>query len=277
MLTIQTCSTLTKLLSFMVSILLNGRVASFLRKNSFSCKDGRHDQNILRLHQSTTEVNCPNDILGVLSYIESLSPAKRPGQRVGCILQSNNSILATASNTFVNNVGVHAEMIAISKYLRNIPIPDSPVMMTVSFSPCVECAAIIKFIPEIKEIQYIYEFEDNGSEILRKADIIVRQIAIQGKQSVREKGLKLHSYSKFDWNPEVTHIVISLENLPGESERKVVLAHSANVAFDIRPFIILALRRRENASSVLCLSYTGRLNHREKLFVSVMGILAVKL
>ena len=276
MLTTQSCFLLIKLLLFMAFIMLNGRVASFVRKNSFSYKEGGHDQRVLKLHLSTSEVNCPNDILGLLSYIESLSPAKRPSQRVGCILQSNNSILATASNTFVNNVGVHAEMIAISKYLKNIPFSGSPVMMTVTFSPCVECAALIKFLPEIKEIQYIHEFEDNGIDMLGKANITLRQIAIEGKQSSRKKGLKMHSYSQFDWNPEVTHIVLSLENLPGESERKVVLAHSANVAFDVRPFIILAHRRMGNASAALFLSFKGSLNHREKLFIDVMGILAVK-
>ena len=112
--------------------------------------------------------------------------------------------------------------------------------------------------------------------MLGKANITLRQIAIEGKQSSRKKGLKMHSYSQFDWNPEVTHIVLSLENLPGESERKVVLAHSANVAFDVRPFIILAYRRMGNASAALFLSFKGSLNHREKLFIDVMGILAVK-
>ena len=272
MLMVQPYFLQAKKLVFVVSILIHTRIASFDVRSFCLQREVTCRHNIPKLQSSKNEVNHGDNILNVLSYIESLSPSKRIGQRVGCILQINNSALVIASNTFVNNVGVHAEMSAISKYLNIFPIPESPVVMTVSLSPCVECATLIQFIPEIKVIQYVHEFEDDGIDILKRAFLTVREIGTKNTQTVRKKGLKLHSYSRTGWDPKVTQIILSQEKIPDDLERGIIITHSASVAFDIRPFIVLAFRRRDNGSSILHLSYTGILNHREKLFANILGV-----
>ena len=242
----------------------------------------------LKLDSDSYDGDKDFDALDALSYIESLSPSKKASQRVGCILQSkcdsSSSIVIAASNTFLNNVGVHAEMNAISQYINLVPIPVANITMTVTFSPCVECAILISFLTEIKEVRYVSNYGDGGIDILHKADIAVGEVQRRNGSKSIEKNLKLHSYSKVGWTPQITFIALSLcvsrsredpsssSSSPSGPKEYTVITHTALTPFDIRPYIIRGLRERVDSSDTFSLSYVGLLNHREKLFLDVLAI-----
>ena len=74
--------------------------------------------------------------------------------------------------------------------------------------------------------------------------------------------------------PEVTDISISYENksTPEVKGREIIIAHSVSDPFDVRPFIVKALKIRNQGLGSLLLSYKGVLNHREILFLQVTGV-----
>lgn len=262
----------------------NGQVRGFDRVASFCTHKYVNPESERKVFLSgakcAADYSADDEVFGALKNLESLSPSKKASQRVGCILQSDDSLLVTASNTFLNNVGVHAEMNAISQYLKGFSKSEVPLVMTVSFSPCAECASLILLLPEVRMIRYIHEYGDDGIEILEKAGVIVSKLNVTGGLNNRGKSLKLHSYSKIPWVPDVTEVIITHKTTSKETAEEAVekdveellISHSASVPFDIRPYIIRALKIRNQGSGFLCLSYWGVLNHREKLFLLVAGI-----
>ena len=274
----------------MLSFVYFENIDSLRRVNRFSLDSwishNHRRAHFLKLDSDNYDGDKDCDVLDALSYIESLSPSKKASQRVGCILQSkcdsSSSIVTAASNTFLNNVGVHAEMNAISQYINLVPIPVANITMTVTFSPCVECAILISFLTEIKEVRYVRNYGDGGIDILQKADIAVEEVQVRNGSKNNEKSLKLHSYSKVGWTPQATFIALSLSvsrpredpssSSPSGSKEYTVITHTALIPFDIRPYIIRGLRERVDSTDTFNLSYTGLLNHREKLFLDVLAI-----
>lgn len=206
-----------------------------------------------------------------LSLVEVLSPSYKNSQKVGCILLSGHVLLVNASNSFLRNVGVHAEMGAISQYLNIIPVPLGPLTMVVTYSPCAECAQLINFVATIRNVSYTFKYNDDGIKILMEGGVGVKELRRRSDAKNRSSSQKLHSYSKIPWTPNVTNIRLS-RKLDGA----ILLSHSGSLSFDVRPFVIEALRNRSSASETLLLSYSGILNHRESLFLEVMGICATK-
>lgn len=206
-----------------------------------------------------------------LSLIEVLSPSINVNQKVGCILLSGDVALVNASNSFLRNVGVHAEMGAISQYLNIIPAPVGPLTMAITFSPCADCAQLIRFVAAIRNVSYSYKYNDDGIRILTEGGVGVNELRRRSDAKNRSSSQKLHSYSKIPWTPNVTSIRLS-RKLDGT----ILLSHSGSFSFDVRPFVIEALRNRASASETLLLSYSGILNHRESLFLEVMGISATE-
>jgi deoxycytidylate deaminase len=163
-------------------------------------------------HCSMNEINDMNGIndmqaFNLLHSIESTSPANNPNQRVGCILFGGKDCqikTITSTNTYPKNTGVHAELNAISTYLKSLPNNSSETIlnMLVTYSPCLECAKIIEYIPEIKHIKYSFAHDDNAIKMLEKS-INIGKLDIPYKK----RNLKLHSYSSV-WLPEVKNIYI---------------------------------------------------------------------
>jgi tRNA(Arg) A34 adenosine deaminase TadA len=204
-----------------------------------------------------------------LSLVEALSPSTKVSQKVGCLLLSDNVVLVSASNSFLRNVGVHAEMGAISQYLNIFPAPIDPLIMAVTYSPCAECAQLIRFVATIRNVSYSFKYNDDGIRILMEGGVGVNELRRRSDAKNRSSSQKLHSYSKIPWTPNVTSIRLT-RKLGGA----ILLSHSGSLSFDIRPFVIKALRNRSSASESLLMSYSGILNHRESLFLEVMGIRA---
>lgn len=201
-----------------------------------------------------------------LQRIEYLSPSRKTNQKVACLISSGNVVLIRATNSFLRHVGVHAEMNAISQYLNIFPAPSGPFNIAVTYSPCVECAQLICMIKEIREVYFRFEYYDGGLQLLKESGVIYNELEMTEKER-RPKNVKLHSYNKLAWDSNVTSIMLT-RNLDGI----VVLSHNASCAFDIRPFVIFALRSRNSDRELLHLSYCGNLNHRESLFLEVTGV-----
>jgi tRNA(Arg) A34 adenosine deaminase TadA len=206
-----------------------------------------------------------------LSLVEVLSPSAKVSQKVGCMLLRGDVVLVNASNSFLRNVGVHAEMGAISQYLNIIPAPLDPLIMAVTYSPCAECAQLITFVATIRDVSYSFKYNDDGIRILMEGGVGVNELRRRSDAKNRSSSQKLHSYSKIPWTPNVTSI-----RLTRKLDGAIVLSHTGNLSFDVRPFVIKALRNRSSASEALLLSYSGILNHRENLFLEVVGISATK-
>lgn len=201
-----------------------------------------------------------------LKNIELLSPSKKTNQKVGCLILSGNVVLIRATNSFLRHVGVHAEMNALAQYLSTFPPPLGSLHVAVTYSPCVECAQLICMINEIRHVCYRFEYNDGGLPHLNESGIDTKELRVD-ETELRPKSLKLHSYNKLVWEPNVTGILLT-RNLDGIS----VLSHTGICAFDIRPFVISALRNRNSNKELLHLDYSGNLNHRESLFLEVMGV-----
>ena len=202
-----------------------------------------------------------------LDSMKALSPAKKNAQRVGCVLLSDDVVIIGTTNTFKRNVGVHAEMNAVSQYLNIIPAPTGPLEMAITYSPCLECARLILLIPQIRCVTYELKYDCSGIKLLEQEGVEVRRLAPTSTQEKVGLIQKQHSYSKLSWAPNVTDILIIRA-----SDDQVVLSHTATLPFDVRPFLIQALRNRSQSSESLRLSYSGNLNHRETLFLEVMDM-----
>ena len=219
-------------------------------------------------HDLFPELEVDDDkMIEKLDSTKALSPAKKIAQRVGCLLLSEDVVLIGTTNTFKRNVGVHAEMNAVSQYLNIIPAPTGPLEMAITYSPCLECARLILLIPQIRCVTYELKYDCDGIKLLEEGGVAVRRLvptSTQGKVGFIQKQ---HSYSKLSWAPNVTDILIIRA-----SDDQIVLSHTATLPFDVRPFLIRALRNRSRSSESLRLSYSGNLNHRETLFLEVMGM-----
>jgi tRNA(Arg) A34 adenosine deaminase TadA len=100
----------------------------------------------------------------MLRSVESRSPSRFENQRVGCILIRNRDgfRVMNATNTFNNNVGVHAELNAISQFLKILPLSSDPLQMVVTFSPCIDCAQLIRFLGDITNVSYCFKYDEGG-------------------------------------------------------------------------------------------------------------------
>lgn len=204
--------------------------------------------NLLVSLESKSSINDITDIeaFHLLHDIESKSQAKNPNQRVGCVLfggKDSQVKTIVTTNTYPNNNGIHAEINAISMYLKSIPYYSSTndfLSMLVTYSPCLECAKVIEYIPEIKHLKYSFSHDEKAIKILEQGSILIRKLDIP----YEKKNLKLHRYSS-EWIPEVKNIVITSE-LGGH----IILQYSDYKAFDIRPQAILAMRKRKSVSEV---------------------------
>jgi tRNA(Arg) A34 adenosine deaminase TadA len=189
----------------------------------------------------------------------------------------------TTTNTFLKNVGVHAELNAISQYLNTHPISNETLEMFVTYSPCVECALLILNLPGIRNVSYSLKYDDAGVDMLEKAGVNIGKLDPRLTQQTRPRSFKMHSYSQLAWAPNVTSVVLTQSR-----SSEVILSRCSANAFDVRPFITLALMNRNTAlfrsrdtilrgseeitSHYFHLTYKGTLNHREKLFLDVIGV-----
>lgn len=205
-----------------------------------------------------------------LRDLESLSPHKKILQKVGCILMCNNTAVITATNSFRQHSGVHAELNAISQYLKIHPVPYLPLKLYVTYSPCSACAQLIQFIQEIKEVYYTFKYDELGIDILEKTDgIVVTKLKIKPDCELNLIKLKLRSYSKL--HLEVFHVKIT------GMDGRVVLNHSSFEAFDVRPWAITAMRKRRDALEIFSIFHVGNLNHREKIFLDLCDFITINL
>lgn len=253
MLTLSQSTSIPDHIFFLLFIFPKVRVNSISR-NFYDQKECRQI-NEYRLHCISNYCNIYrediNDIVAfnLLQCIESNSPAKVVNQKVGCILfgRKNSQIVPiVTTNTYLENTGVHAELNAISVYLNLLPeyssinYPISFLNMLVTYSPCLECTKLIEYIPEIKNIKYSFKHDDNAITILEK-NIDIRKLDIP----YEKKNLKLHSYSRIHWVPEVKNAIVRRE-----FDGHFILQCFEKDAFDIRPFAILAMRKRKSILEV---------------------------
>jgi tRNA(Arg) A34 adenosine deaminase TadA len=204
--------------------------------------------NLLDNIEFKSSINEITDIeaFNLLHNIESKSQAKNPNQRVGCILfggKDSQVKTVVTTNTYPNNTGVHAEINAISMYLKSLPDYSSTnpfLNMLVTYSPCLECAKVIEYIPEIKHIKYSFSHDENAIKMLEQGSILIRKL----DTPYEKKNLKLHTYSS-EWIPEVKNIIITRE-----VDGHIILQYTDDMAFDIRPQAILAMRKRNSVSEV---------------------------
>ena len=202
-----------------------------------------------------------------LDLVKSFSPANKIAQQVGCLILGDDLVLIKTTNDFRRNVGVHAEMNAISQYLNIIPAPTCSLTMAITYSPCLQCAQLILLIPQIKYVFYELKYGCDGIKLLEEGGVVVRKLVPRSTQQRVGLIQKLHSYSKLSWAPNVTDIMIIRVH-----DNETILSHTPSLPFDVRPFLIQALRNRTQSSELLRLSYSGNLNHRESLFLEVMNM-----
>ena len=213
-----------------------------------------------------------------LSNLEVTSPSKKCSQRVGCILLTvdNHEIVSFGTNTFLRHCGVHAELNTIVKHLK-FPTTDvnTNMMMLVTFSPCIDCAQLIVMASFIRCVYYKFEYDEIGIDYLRQNGIETVKLN-NSDMEIMQVRKKKHSYSLKSWTPNVTYASITSNDGSINENDQLYLELKKITPFDIRPFIMDALRlksqRLTNVSSCLVLKFNGSLDHREKIFLDVSEI-----
>jgi tRNA(Arg) A34 adenosine deaminase TadA len=249
-------------IAFLILARRSGVPKSSVHFNFLHRKLSQADENLYTAREISDD-----ELIQRLDLMKPLSPAKKISQQVGCLLLSDDSILISTTNDFKRNVGVHAEMNAISQFLNIIPAHIGPLNMAITYSPCLQCAELILLISQIKSVSYELKYDDDGMKLLEEGGVMVRKLAPRSFDEKIGSIRKLHSYSKLSWAPNVTSILIIRVH-----DDVILLSHEATDPFDVRPYLIQALGNRTQSSESLQLSYSGNLNHRESLFLEILGI-----